>query len=372
MKICFVTTGDITSLATMKRATGMANPLIELGYEVAIVAENNPNNLDRFALECPKVTALLFEKGGSKYEVKQKKQMIKDWNPDIVYVCTFGIRNWIHRLSVSSKAIWLVEHSELISAIPSKKRHLYRIIEDLSAFLFNGQIYASRYLEEVFSKGIKGFFTRRQPTLYSPYAYNKELSTNYNTQLLSSLQDKYRGRKVILYMGTLSINYGFMDIIKSAETIKKKREDFIVLIMGSGRHKELGKKYIEENDLSSVVEMLGYIPEDEVSTYFKLAGAFISPLFDTVQDKARCPSKLFMYIPFDKPVITCRIGEAKELFGELGYYYSSGDVEELSSLITKVLDDKGEYNGIDVDKHSWDYRTKEFDKWIKDNFRKSI
>ena len=51
MKICFYTTGDIKSIATMKRALGMADPLVNLGWEVFIIAMNTDENLKRIAME---------------------------------------------------------------------------------------------------------------------------------------------------------------------------------------------------------------------------------------------------------------------------------------------------------------------------------
>ena len=43
-KICFVTTGDIKNIATAKRALGMADPLVELGWEVSILMEDTEEN----------------------------------------------------------------------------------------------------------------------------------------------------------------------------------------------------------------------------------------------------------------------------------------------------------------------------------------
>jgi glycosyltransferase involved in cell wall biosynthesis len=315
------------------------------------------------------VEQLLFQKSDYKTELKQKKELINNWAPDIIYVCSFGFRNWIHKYNVAPKAVHLIEHSELVSAIPNNnKKHLYYLLEIFSTILFEGQIYASKYIEMVFSKGIKHWFTRKKPVLYSPYAYNENVLKNYSGNLYYRLIEKFEKKKIILYMGTLSLNYGFLDIIKACQTLVEKRDDFLVLIMGQGRHKEIGEKYIQENKLEKQVFLLGYVPEQEVSTYFKLASTFVSPLYDTIQDKARCPSKLFMYIPFKKPIITCKIGEAKELFKDNGYYYTPGNISELALCIETAIDKTEETNSIDINKHSWSYRAKEFDAWIKKNY----
>ena len=52
MHICFVTTGDIKSIATAKRALGLANPLVEMGWEVSVIMEDTEENKKRVAMEC--------------------------------------------------------------------------------------------------------------------------------------------------------------------------------------------------------------------------------------------------------------------------------------------------------------------------------
>ena len=51
-KICFVTTGDIKTIATAKRALGLANPLTDLGWQVSIIMEDRKENRHRCNLEC--------------------------------------------------------------------------------------------------------------------------------------------------------------------------------------------------------------------------------------------------------------------------------------------------------------------------------
>lgn len=48
--ICFITTGDIKNIATSKRALGLANPLVDLGYDVSILMEDTTENRKRVSL----------------------------------------------------------------------------------------------------------------------------------------------------------------------------------------------------------------------------------------------------------------------------------------------------------------------------------
>ena len=128
------------------------------------------------------------------------------------------------------------------------------------------------------------------------------------------------------------------------------------------------KNYIQKNQLSNVIKMYGYVPEKEVFKHCFNADVFICPLNDTVQDWARCPSKIYYYIPFEKPIITSKIGEPFQIFGESGLYYKIGDVNALLDIVkgVKTL----EKFSFSPSSHSWLDRAHKFDKWLKLNFIK--
>ncbi|MDR1652549.1 MAG: glycosyltransferase [Prevotellaceae bacterium] len=366
MKICFITTGDICQIATMKRATGMAEPLIRASHEVAIAALDCANNRERFRLECPNAVPLFFNQGNQISEIRQKNKLIKAWKPDMVYVCAFTFRNFPLK---TKQTKYFVEHSELRSAIPDNKgakRYLDMLLENLSVSLFDGQICASRYLEKYFRQKIEKH-SLRKPVLYSPYAYNPAIMFAQNP-LFDSLKEKYAGKKIILYMGTLTLNYGFGDILKAVELLKTDRKDFVLLLMGKEKHKNYVNNFINENDLNGFVDYPGYVAENDLSSYFCIADAFVSPINNTIQDIARCPSKLFMYLPFEKPTVTCKIGEAKELFGDKGYYYQPNNTKQFAEVLNDAIDTATLKYNINVEKHSWEYRTTEFLNWIKENY----
>lgn len=62
--------------------------------------------------------------------------------------------------------------------------------------------------------------------------------------------------------------------------------------------------------------------------------------------------------------------EATELFGDDGYYYISGNIEQLSNLVTIAVDVKKPKYSIDKNKHTWMYRTQGFLSWIALNFHR--
>lgn len=114
MHICFITTGDIQSIASAKRALGLANPLADLGWKVSIILEDSEENRHRAMLECDKrINVFFFHYRSALDEIKKKNVIIRQIHPDYLYICAFVKRN-IVGLGYPCKRI--VEHSELMSA----------------------------------------------------------------------------------------------------------------------------------------------------------------------------------------------------------------------------------------------------------------
>jgi glycosyltransferase involved in cell wall biosynthesis len=367
MKIFFITSGDISIVATMKRATGMAEYLIALNNEVSIIALDCDANRKRFQYECPNANILYFNDGNSVYEQKQKKRLIEKGGPDLVYVSSVGFRNWIHKFNGShSNTKYVVEHSELTSMISHFsifRRGAYLLLEYLCQFIYDGQIVSSKYLYNHFTKKITS--KNKEKVLYNPYGFNKNIFEVDNDKYYP-LQKKNQGYKVVLYMGTLRENYGFLDLINAGEILNQQDQKFKILIIGNGAHKQIGVELVQKKKLNDIIEFVGFVEEEDLGVYFKLADVFISPLNDTIQDWARCPSKLFMYSAFSKPVVTCRIGEALELFHNGNYFYESGNVQDMADKIYKGITTKEDFLKDNSISQEWEVRSKDLYNWAID------
>lgn len=368
--IAFLTIGDVSSLATMKRALGMANPLISLGWKVSIIAENCIENKKRIQFECNEfVNIYYYDRGSILDEVKSKTKLIKIIKPNFIYFCSFSIRNRIYKYRLGYKPEIIIEHSELPSSIPDNKffkRCLCFFIEYFSVYYATKLVCASKYLTYEYKKISKKCMNSKIPILYSPYAYNDDV-LKLPKVILKNLLIKYDRKKVFLYMGSVAINYGLFTMLNAVKLLKEKREDFVFILMGKGSHLKEAQDFVKINELSNLVEFPGYVPEDELSSYFEISDAFVSPLNNTIQDVARCPSKIYMYMPFKKPIFTCEIGEPKEIFKDNGFYFDNNVPESLYNLMLNVYSiDTNKFKFMfDIHNHSWIKRSKDFDSWLK-------
>lgn len=370
MILAFVTFGNFDGHATLKRATGMAGPLIEAGHEVHLLLEESPINREKVTMECPEAMVHWHQRGSSAWiERKCKQATLDQIKPAIVWICGVGLRNWMRK--PCKETVVLADHSELYSEVGEGllRRRIYSLVEWGYCFGFDGHICASRYLEAFYRKRLKKLGRDSAKVFYSPYAYHPDVIRS-DSEGAAAVQARFPGKKLILYMGSFWPNYGFWDMLEAFRRLSEERNDFIALFAGRGPEKERGLAWVAENGLDKNIVIEGYIPEERLSAYFGAAHAFLSPLRDTVQDWARCPSKLYMYLPFNKPVITCPIGEARELFGEEGVYYSPGNVAALTQTINELLGQDAPTVATDPAAHTYKARTVSFLKWFETTFPK--
>lgn len=367
MKICFITTGDIQNIATSKRAFGMTEPLSKLNYQVFIIAEDTTNNRQRVKEEAPSAIPLWYSSSNSLKERQEKYKFLLRIKPDFIYISAVGVRNFIWSRSLAKTSYFLVEHSELASSIknqPVLKRLLSLIFEKLSLLLFPGHIVASRYLEN----HIKSDSLRlglNNSIHYSPYAYSASMLVP-ESDVSSRLQKLTASRKVIVYMGTLSQNYGIIDIIRAVSNLTLNRPNVILFVLGKGRDENIAKALIEKLNLQNNVFLEGYVSDKVMPSYLQLADTFISPLYETIQDIARCPSKLFLYIPFNRPIVTSKVGEAATLLGDnYEFYFQPNNIADMSEVLAKALDKKPDWIAPwNIKAHSWDQRARDMDMWL--------
>lgn len=364
MHICFVTFGNFKGHSTLKRATGMAGPLQQLGHKVTLLLENSLDNIEKVKLECPD-TAVIWHKRAKWFgpERAEKQRAIQQLNPDVVWICGVGFRNWItHK---GHQAVIIADHSELYSAVESAyfKRQIYRIIEQLYLYAFDGHICASKYLFNHYSQSLqpRGQGNRVH---HSPYAYHE-------SDLEPLPQQTPKDKKIILYLGSFWKNYGFWDMLYAIQLVTQKRSDIKAILIGRGPEAQSGREWIQNNELTDYIQFPGYVDDHDLGTYLSQADVFLSPMRDTVQDWARCPSKQYLYLPFRKPIVTAKIGESAAVFGDNGCYYEPQNVHSMAEAIIKALDHPEKYPPPDPQKHTFKARAKLFIDWYTSSFHQN-
>jgi len=326
MRICFVTNGVISSHATMKRAFGMARPLLGAGHSVAVLLEDHPDNRERVAA-VPGVEAHWIPLGlGLRAHLRAKRTVLGQGAFDVVHCCGLGFRNLVWRGDAPG-ALRIMDHVELESSLaghPLLRRWVLRALEARVLAGYSAHVAASRYLHAVLHQRCRG--ARR--LLYLPYASE--------APALPARPAGTEGRRVALYMGGLYREYGVWDILDAAERLLASEPLLDFEILGQGPESERLAAWVSSRNLEGRIRLAGYVPEAQLHARLASADLFLAPLADTVSDWARCPSKLLTYMSYGRPVVTGPVGEATVYLGSRGFYYSGGSAG-LAEAVSRAL-----------------------------------
>jgi glycosyltransferase involved in cell wall biosynthesis len=172
------------------------------------------------------------------------------------------------------------------------------------------------------------------------------------------------GKKVIVYIGSLSKWHGVKDLIYIAT---KLEEDFRFLMVGNNLEELM--KDAEENGVLFKFIFAGFVKHEDIPQYIFAADVAIAP-FNPKEFKMMgeygfyfSPVKIFEYMACGKPIVTSDIEIVRDIIieNECGLLAEPGDINSFVSQINKLfinkrLMDKLGENGRKavIKKYSWD------------------
>lgn len=352
MHIHFLTIGTFSENAMMKRVKGLAPHLLDEGHRVTVVAEDTAENREYFSVVEAEKTFL--SSAGLLKEVWQKARVIQAQNPDVMYACGWGLRNLPALLGSTA----IVEHAELLSAnheSSALNRQKNLLLEWFSLLLADGLVLASSYLLRTYQRrDVLG----RTKQLHLPYGLNLEAAPAVQRRESES------GPSHVLYMGSLYASYGIFDIVDAAARIAETEESVEFIILGDGPDRQQAIEQARSLGIENHIRFEGYVDEEVLDEYLASADVFLAPMFDTVKDKARCPSKIPMYMRYRRPIVSCRIGEVSAYLGDHGFYYSPGEPESMATQIARASRVQEPVN-YDLQSVSWQHLSERFLAWLE-------
>lgn len=353
MRFLFITHSAFSQYSCYKRAIGTGEALTALGHEVYILVKDCAENRTRIGEEAPHCNPI-YVNGGIFREVIAKLRALWRVRPDVIYLSAFSVHNLAGMHFLFPRARSIIEFNELYSEYPRKRRN-WALWELIALFEHKYILCASVFLTRHFSDVSRKYFLKRN-IIYSPFAFPDYLRPSRSVH----------ERKTILFMASLWKGYGIYEVLQAFELIVRKGAGVALEVIGKGEEYERVKEWVEEHKLKDDIHICGFVAEQDLNEHFSKADVFVSPMHDTLQDWARCPSKIFYYIPYQKPIVTCKIGNPFDVLGEYGFYYRSGDVEDMAMAFIKAIEacDDFVYPEGFVEQHSWASRAKELEKWI--------
>lgn len=355
MKFLFPTIGEFRQFAAAKRFLGTGEELAKSGHEVWLAVMKSAENEKRLALEAPHCKVVYYSQGNIVREILSKLRIVWSLRPDVVYAASYTPRTLAFlRFLFPRKTKSVIEFNELYSAYSG--RGPWRLSEYIACRENDGILCASKVLEAHFRDVCERHHLHRQ-ICYSPYAYPEHLAKRCGDPVKPP---------VVLFMASLWKAYGIYDVIDACLEVMGRGTEMVLEVLGGGPEKDAVTELVKQKGLEQKIRIRGYVAEEELNAYFSTASVFVAPLKDNFQDRARCPSKLYFYIPFNKPIVTCKFGDPYDALQEYGFYYQSGDTHDMASAIEKALvasETFGYPEGF-IERHSWRARAAQLQDWV--------
>ncbi len=164
---------------------------------------------------------------------------------------------------------------------------------------------------------------------------NFHSSTNRN-ELRNTMSLEWQTDKTIFFtLRRLEHRMGIEDLIKAAVILKKKNDQFRILIGGSGSMKTELTSLVSQLGLEDVISFLGRIPDDSLASSYSTADCFVLPT------RAMECFGLIVLEAFacDTPVIGSDAGAIPELVGQQkgNWSFPSGNAEVLANRMQQFL-----------------------------------
>lgn len=166
----------------------------------------------------------------------------------------------------------------------------------------------------------------------------------------------------LLYVGTLD-NRNMIDCVKGFRKYLQKQQiegkRTIFRIIGDGPNNELKEiqEYVKTNNLSENIKVLGYLPQNKLSPYFKSAnvGVCYVPMFSYYDHQT--PTKLFEYLISGLPVIATRTSENEKIIEPWSGVITEDNPDSFCEGLNRLEEQKSAFDSSRIrnayNKHTW-------------------
>lgn len=149
-----------------------------------------------------------------------------------------------------------------------------------------------------------------------------------------------RVTKRLLLVALLTPKKGVPYLLKSLAMLSKKRDDFVLDIIGNGPNQGEYKDLTIELGIEDKVNFHGWMSKEQVAKYMRKASFFVLP-----SEWENLPCVLIEAMASGLPVVTTKVGGIPEIINEqVGVLVPSGDVEALVEAIVYMLDHYQDYS----------------------------
>ncbi len=188
---------------------------------------------------------------------------------------------------------------------------------------------------------------------------------NFIPKKNEELIDKYRNKKIILYVGLMTVTDNIEVVIEAAKKIiiDANRKDCVFILLGDGDVKLEMQSLSKKLNVSNNVEFVGMVDYEKVMEYLYVANVCIAPDLPNGLNEYLTLIKVLEYMKAKKPFVAFDLQETKNMAMDSGFYAT--DIEDYKNKILFLLDNKVEADRmgrigyeIIMTKYLWDFSEK--------------
>jgi len=393
LKITFLLTQSLESPSGLGRCWPVAKEMSRLGHDVTILALHHDlaSLKHRFTIiEGVKVHYVgqmhVLKKGNTKFYFSTPRLLwitaLATWNlmkaaiqvpTDVYHICKPHPMNGLAGL--------------FAKAFRRKRVFLdcddYEAISNRFAWRWQQQVVA--WFEDHLPKSVVGittntrFMAKRLEHLgcpadrivYVPNGVDRDRFSSINNAEVETLRERFNlyDRKVILYVGTISLTNHAVDLlIEAFRLIHQTEKKAVLMLVGGGEDYDILRSKVASLGLNSHILFIGRVPAAQVPLYYRLADVSVDPVYDDLVARARCPLKIVESLVAGVPVVTGDVGDRYELLGKgcAGKLVRPGDPYALASGILEIIENPSQASQLRQaaesirSKYYWDVLIKDF------------
>lgn len=200
--------------------------------------------------------------------------------------------------------------------------------------------------------------------MYIPIGYDQSFE-GASQHLDPGLMELVGGRRVLTWVGSFWPAFGIEEIVDLAVRFSHRRRDLVFMLVGDGPSRANIVQSLQQCKLANVL-MPGRVSLSDLQAYLRISDVFLLPFRAIPQNLYRCPTKLFQYIAYNRPIVTNRVGEIAEALGEAGFYYKPGDIEGMADACETALAGVTNYDRSDlIAQIQWSERARQYRHWLE-------
>jgi glycosyltransferase involved in cell wall biosynthesis len=145
----------------------------------------------------------------------------------------------------------------------------------------------------------------------------------------------FEGKRLVLFVGPIIKRKGVDVLLKAIPKVVKEHKDVRFVFTGDGDFKEKAFEIAKRENIEDFICFTGRLTEKELYNIYQLSELIVLPSISE-----GVPTSILEAFAFSKPVVSTKIPGIYDYFNEVAYLINPGSVDELSSAIITLLEDR--------------------------------